>query len=137
MKRLFLLLFLFAGATVFAQEGVNFSGNSMTTKEMPPVWPGCEETAKSKKSCFQEKLTMHLKSNYKYPKGADGKIIRGKSTVSFVINEKGLPEIIKVEGPSRELNEEAKRIILAIPKMQPGEVAGKPTAIKYKVPFTF
>lgn len=137
MKRLFVILFLFAGATSFAQEGVNISKNTVTTKEVPPVWPGCEETAKTKKACFQEKLTQHLKANYKYPKDANGNIIRGKSIVSFLINEEGKPVISKVEGEHEALNKEAKRIILAIPQMTPGEVAGKPTAIKYKVPFTF
>ncbi|WP_029037861.1 energy transducer TonB [Salinimicrobium xinjiangense] len=137
MKNLFLIVFLFAGATVFAQDGVNFSGNTMTTKETPPVWPGCEQSEKSKKACFQEKLVQHLKENYKFPKDADGKIIRGKSVVSFIINKEGQPEITKVEGPRKELNDEAKRIILSIPKMQPGELAGKPVAVSYKVPFTF
>lgn len=137
MKKLILLLFLFAGATVFAQDGVKISGNTMTTKEMPPVWPGCEKTEKSKKACFQEKLTQHLKANYKFPKDASGKHLRGKSIVSFVINEEGKPEIIKVEGSQTALNEEAKRIILSIPRMKPGELAGKPIQVKYKVPFTF
>lgn len=137
MKNLFLLLFLFAGATVFAQDGVNFSGNTMTTKETPPVWPGCEESTISTKACFQEMLTQHLKASYKFPKDADGKIIRGRSVVSFIINEEGKPVITKVEGEKAELNAEAKRIILSIPKMKPGELAGKPTAVKYKVPFTF
>lgn len=137
MKKIFLILFLFAGASVFAQEGVKVSGNTLTTKEIPPVWPGCEETAKSKVACFQEKLVQHITANYNYPKDANGKIIRGNSVVSFVINKEGLPEIKKVEGPRKELNEEAKRIILSIPQMTPGQLAGKPIAIKYKVPFTF
>jgi periplasmic protein TonB len=136
-KLTFIIIFLFAGASVFAQDGVNFSGNTMTTKETPPVWPGCEETTKAKKACFQEKLTQHLKESYQFPKDVNGKFIRGKSVVSFIINEEGNPEIKKVEGPSKELNAEAKRIILSIPKMKPGELAGKPTAVSYKVPFTF
>lgn len=136
MKKLLLILFVFSSATSFAQEGVNFSKNTVTTKELPPVWPGCQET-KAKKTCFTEKLTEHLKANYRYPKDINGDIIRGKSIVSFEINAKGKPEITKVEGPHSELNEEAKRIILTIPQMTPGELAGKPTAIKYKVPFTF
>lgn len=137
MKKIFLILFLFAGATSFAQEGVNFSKNTMTTKEVPPVWPGCEDSKQSSKDCFKEKLTQHLKEHYKYARDAQGNIIRGRSVVSFVINEEGRPVITKVEGPEKALNEEAKKIILAIPKMTPGELAGKPTAIKYKVPFTF
>lgn len=137
MKKLFLIIFLFAGATVFAQEGVKVSGNTLTMKETPPVWPGCEETKESSKDCFTEKLTQHLKENYKFPRDAKGNFIRGKSIVSFVINKEGKPEITKIEGPQAALNEEAKRIILAIPPMKPGQIGGKPTAISYKVPFTF
>lgn len=137
MKKLFLMLFLFAGATVFAQEGVKVSGNTLTMKETPPVWPGCEETTEPSKDCFTQKLTQHLKENYKFPRDAKGNMIRGKSIVFFVINKEGKPEITKVEGPQKALNEEAKRIILAIPQMKPGQIAGKPTAVSYKVPFTF
>lgn len=120
-----------------AQEGVDVKGNTVSAREIAPVWPGCEGTEIQKKKCFQEKLVQHLKANYKFPKDSEGNFIRGKATVSFNINEKGEVEILAVEGPKKELNEEAKRIILAIPKMKPGELAGKPIAIKYKVPFTF
>lgn len=137
MKKLFFVALMFFAAAGNAQDGVNFSKNTITTKEVPPVWPGCEESSKSSKACFQEKLTEHLKANYRYPKDPEGNIIRGKAVVSFIINDEGKPVITKVEGPEKALNEEATKIILAIPKMTPGEVAGKPTAIKYKVPFTF
>ncbi|MFD2516406.1 energy transducer TonB [Salinimicrobium flavum] len=137
MKNVLIFAFLLLAAAGYSQEGVNFSKNTVTTKELPPVWPGCEETTKTSKACFHEKLTEHLKEHYRFPKDADGNIIRGRSVVSFIINEEGNPVITKVEGPKKELNEEAKRIILAIPRMTPGELAGKPTAIKYKVPFTF
>ena len=137
MKKLFLILFLFTAGAVSAQEGVKVSKNTLTTKETPPVWPGCEESTKTSKACFMEMLTRHLKENYKFPKDKAGNYIRGKAVVSFVINKEGKPEIIKVEGPKKELNEEAGRIISLIPTMTPGQLAGKPTEVSYKVPFTF
>lgn len=137
MKKLLFVLFIFTATTVFAQEGVSVSKNTLTTKQVPPVWPGCEEATEPSKTCFKEKLTRHLKDNYKFPKDAGGNYIRGKAVISFVINEEGKPVITRVEGPKKELNEEAKRIILAIPTMKPGQLAGKPTAVSYKVPFTF
>lgn len=136
MKKLILMLCLFSAGATFAQEGVNISNKTVTTKEIPPVWPGCEDAAVSK-ACFKEKLTQHLKTTYSFPKDANGNYIRGKAVVSFVINKEGKPVITKVEGPRKELNEEAKRIILAIPQMTPGQIAGKPTEVSYKVPFTF
>lgn len=137
MKKFLIILCLFTAGTSFAQEGVSVSENTLTTKEIPPIWPGCEETDKPSKVCFKEKLTQHLMDTYKFPKDANGKYIRGKAVVSFVIDKEGKPVVTKVEGPKKELNEEARRIILAIPQMKPGQLAGKPTEISYKVPFTF
>lgn len=137
MKKLFFVLFLFTAGSTFAQEGVSISKNTLTTRETPPIWPGCEEFSGASKDCFKQKLTQHLKENYKFPKDGGGNYIRGKAIVSFVINKEGNPVITKVEGPKKELNEEAKRIILSIPTMTPGQLAGKPTEVSYKVPFTF
>lgn len=137
MKNLFLFFLLFVGGASFAQEGVKVEGNTVTTREIAPVWPGCEGTEAEKKTCFREKLTEHLKAHYKFPKDKNGNFIRGKAVISFKINKEGKVEILSAEGPSKELNAEAKRIILAIPQMKPGQLAGKPIAVKYKVPFTF
>ncbi|UZH56182.1 energy transducer TonB [Salinimicrobium tongyeongense] len=137
MKKLFFVLFLFTAGTTFAQEGVSISKNRLTTKETPPVWPGCEDFSGPSKTCFKEKLTQHLRENYKFPKDEAGNYIRGKAIVSFVINKEGKPVVTKVEGPKKELNAEAKKIILAIPQMEPGQMAGKPVEVSYKVPFTF
>ena len=137
MKNLIFAAFFFVTAIGFAQEGVTAKGNTLTTREIAPVWPGCEGTEKEKKTCFNSKLVEHLKANYKYPKDANGDIVRGKAVVSFHINKEGKVEILNVEGPKPALNAEAKKIIMAIPEMKPGELAGKPIAVKYKVPFTF
>lgn len=137
MKKLVLLCFLLFAGMTYAQEGVTVKGNTVSMKDVPPVWPGCENSEKAPKACFQEKLVAHLKSNFKYPRDEKGQVVRGKAVVSFNINEEGKPEILSVEGPKKVLNEEAKKIILAIPQMTPGHRGGKPVAIKYKVPFTF
>lgn len=136
MKALLLTFFLFLGGIGFAQEDVKVTANTVTIKQTAPVWPGCEDAA-DQKTCFKQNLTKHLKENYKFPKDAQGNIIRGKAVVSFNVNEEGKVEILDVEGPEEKLNAEAERIILAIPRMKPGERAGKPVATKYKVPFTF
>jgi periplasmic protein TonB len=137
MKKILIAFLLLVGGSTFAQTGVKAEGNTLTTREIAPVWPGCEGSEATKKTCFKQKLVEHLKANYKYPRDADGKIIRGKAIVSFNINEEGKVEILSVKGAEKDLNAEAKRIILAIPVMTPGERAGKPVPIKYTVPFTF
>lgn len=137
MKKVFLAFFLFTSVAVFAQEGITVKGNTITSREIAPVWPGCEGTETEKSNCFNQKLVQHLKEHYKFPKDAKGNFIRGKAVISFNINKEGKVEIISAEGPKKELNEEAKRIIMLIPKMKPGERAGQPVPIKYTVPFTF
>lgn len=137
MKKVFLAFFLLISAAGIAQEGVTVKGNTITTREIAPVWPGCEGTEKDRKNCFNQNLVQHIKEHYKFMKDAKGNFIRGKAIVSFNINKEGKVEILSVEGPKKELNEEAKRIVLLIPQMKPGERAGKPVPIKYTVPFTF
>ena len=136
-KTLFILILLLTTVSTFAQEGVSVKGNKISSREIAPVWTGCEGSEKEKKECFNQKLVAHIKQHYKFPKDANGNYIRGKAVVSFNINEEGKVDILKVEGPEQALNEEAKRIISLIPKMKPGERAGKPVPIKYTTPFTF
>ncbi len=136
---LFLVCILFS-TTIFAQqEWGNVSKNQVTLKEIAPIWPGCEAGDAAKRdACFNQKLAAHISKNFKYPAEAYKKNEQGKVIVDFVINEKGLVEVNSVSGGSKELQDEAKRNILAIPPMsKPGMMGGKPRAIKMSVPFTF
>ena len=137
MKNLFFIGMLLVASCTYGQEEVTVAGNEVTTRETPPEWPGCASTDLDKRQCFQEKLVQHIKENYKFPRDSEGNYIRGRSIVSFEINKEGKVELLKVEGASKALNDEARKIILAIPPMKPGELAGKPIAVKYAVPFTF
>ncbi|MEP6260148.1 MAG: energy transducer TonB [Gillisia sp.] len=121
----------------FAQEGVTVKGNTISTKEIAPLWPGCEKSAEPSKDCFNKKLNEHIKANFKYPKDAKGNFIRGRSVLSFCIDEKGKVKDISAEGPHKAINEEAIRITKLFPDMKPGMRAGKPATIYYKMPFNF
>ena len=135
---IFILCFL-ASFSLFAQEewgGVN--KNTVTLKEVAPIWPGCEnEKGSSKSACFDNKLIQHIIKNFKYPMAEYKNNVQGKVIVEFIINEDGMVEVKKVTGATKALQEEAKRNILAIPKMKPGMMGGKFRAIKYTIPFTF
>ncbi len=133
-------IILFSSTTLLAQEEWgNMQGTTLTTKEIGPVWPGCESgDAATRSDCFDRKLVKHITQNFKYPPEAYKKNEQGKVLVEFIINEKGLVEIQKVSGGTKALQEEAKRNILSIPKMaKPGMLSGKPRAIKFTVPFNF
>ncbi len=140
MKNLFIAICLLFTTTIFAQqEWGDVQKNTVTLKEIGPVWPGCEAgNAAERDNCFNNKLTEHIVKNFKYPAEAYKKNEQGKVIVEFTINEKGLVEVQNVTGGTKALQEEAKRNIMAIPKMaKPGMMGGKPRKIKMTVPFTF
>jgi periplasmic protein TonB len=137
MKNLFLIAFLLISGITFSQENVKVSGNTITTKEVAPIWPGCEKSDLTPDDCFNKQLMQHIKENYKYPRDAKGGLIRGKTTLTFFINEKGGVSDVFATGPKKAINEEAIRIVKLFPKMKPGHRAGKPVSIKYTMPFNF
>lgn len=140
MKNIFFIaIIIFSSQTIFSQEWGSVKKNTLTIKEIAPVWPGCEAgTATERDNCFNAKLSAHVSKNFKYPAEAYKKNEQGKVIVEFIINEKGLVEVKKVSGGSKLLQDEAKRNIMAIPKMaKPGMLAGKPRSVSYTVPFNF
>lgn len=135
MKKLFLLLALIITFGVSAQEKWgNVDKNKVTMKEIAPVWPGCENKGND---CFDQKLQEHIQKNFKYPANAWKNNVQERIVITFVVDKNGLPVIKEVEGKNQELIDEAKRIIMAMPKVKPGMLAGKPTEIQYTVPFNF
>lgn len=138
MKNIFFIcLFGLFTFTSFSQEGVSVKGNSVSTKDIAPVWPGCESDPAPSKDCFNKKLNEHIKKNFKYPKNAKGDLIRGKTVLAFCIDETGKIKDIKAEGPHKEINAEAVRITKLFPVMQPGKRGGNAVSINYKMPFNF
>lgn len=135
MKNVLFIIALFVSFGVSAQEKWgDVEKNKVTMKEIAPVWPGCENKGND---CFDQKLQQHIQKNFKYPANAWKNNVQERIVIIFVIDKNGLPVIKEVEGKNQELIDEAKRIIMAIPKVKPGMLAGKPTEIQYTVPFNF
>ncbi|WP_310991310.1 energy transducer TonB [Aequorivita marina] len=140
MKNVLIILCILVSTTVFSQEEWgDVNKNKVTLKEIGPVWPGCENgSAAERDNCFNQKLATHISKNFKYPPEAYKNNVEGRVIVNFIINEKGLVEVQSTSGGTKALQKEAKRNIMAMPKMaKPGMMAGKPRAIKFTVPFTF
>jgi len=138
MKIITVFAVLLLSFTGISQEWGDVQKNNVTMKEIAPIWPGCENNDVAKRDvCFDQMLSKHIQKNFKYPANAWKDNVQGRIVVKFCINTKGEVDILAVEGENQELKEEAKRNILAIPKMKPGMYAGKPKAIEYTVPFTF
>ncbi|MAN59088.1 MAG: energy transducer TonB [Flavobacteriaceae bacterium] len=140
MKPILIIFFALLSTSVFAQEDWGkVDKNVLTLKEIAPIWPGCEKgSANERDNCFNSQLANHIAKNFKYPAKEYRNKVEGKVIVDFIINEEGMVEVRDVSGGTPALQAEAKRNILAIPKMvKPGMMGGKPRTIKYKVPFNF
>ena len=87
---------------------------------------------------FNGNLNQWLLLNMKYPVEAMNKKEQGKVIVQFIVSENGEvsePKIIRSVSPA--LDKEACRIVLAMPKWNPGKLKGKPVAVRYMLPISF
>lgn len=139
MKNVLIIACLLVSTLGFSQEWGSVNKNTVSMKEIAPIWPGCDaKRGAAINTCFKQKLAQHIGKNFKYPAEAYKKNDQGKVVVTFFVNEQGTIDIKSVTGGSPILQKEAKRNIGLIPKMKkPGMLAGKPRAIKYIVPITF
>ena len=103
-----------------------------------PIFPGCESVAKSqRRECFQEKMNKHIRKNFRYPEIAQEMGIQGRVYVQFVIAKDGSITSIRMRGPDKNLEKEAKRIISRLPKMTPGKQRGRAVRVHFRIPITF
>ncbi|WP_455082921.1 TonB family protein [Prevotella aurantiaca] len=87
---------------------------------------------------FNGNLNQWLLQNMKYPVEAMNKKEQGKVIVQFIVSKNGEvsePKIIRSVSPA--LDKEACRIVLAMPKWNPGKLKGKPVAVRFILPITF
>jgi TonB family protein len=85
-----------------------------------------------------EALGKFLGSNIKYPKTAREKGIQGRVICSFVIETDGsLSNIIVAKGISKELNDEAVRVLKQSPNWIPGTQNGRKVRVQYAVPISY
>lgn len=92
-----------------------------------PVFPGGEEA-----------LRNWLAENIRYPGEAKADSIQGKVYVTFIVDEQGKVTDSKLaRGASPALDEEALRVVNAMPAWKPGKHKGKEVKVSYTVPISF
>ena len=85
-----------------------------------------------------EGLMKYLQETIKYPAEAAKQGIEGRVIVQFVVGSDGTVGNVKLMRPVNPLlDQEALRVINAMPKWTPGKQDGKPVAVKYTLPVTF
>lgn len=95
--------------------------------EQNPAFPGGSQA-----------LRTYLSQNCKYPPEAKQKGIRGNVIVSFTVETDGsISEVVVLRPVHKLLNDEAVRVIQAMPKWIPGKINGKAVRVRREVPLNF
>lgn len=80
----------------------------------------------------------HVAKTTRYPRRAFNNNIQGRVLVEFIVETDGrVKEAYVIESVSRNLDEEAIRVILALDRFYPGFKDGKPVRVSYKQPIVF
>jgi TonB family protein len=114
--------------TVVEQKSADFDEDTpfVVVEEMP-IFPG-GDTA----------LLTYIANNTKYPELAKTNNVQGRVIARFcVTKEGGVDRVSILRGVSRELDNEALRVVQSLPAFKPGRQGGKPVAVWYMVPITF
>ncbi len=83
-------------------------------------------------------LRKHIAQSIKYPEIARENGIQGRVFVSFVVNQKGKVNNVKIaRGIDPALDKEAVRVIENLPDFAPGKQRGKAVKVSYTVPINF
>lgn len=121
---------------------LNSNSNEMTFKtlDQAPIFPGCEDygTLEDLKTCFSKSISTHIASNFNTKLGDDLNLVgMQKIMVTFKVSTSGEINDVKVRAPHNVLAEEAKRVVKALPKLQPGMHNGKTVTVPYTLPIVF
>ena len=106
----------------------NADGVYQIVEEMPR-FPGGEQ-----------KLMEYIKSNLNYPEKYKDAKAEYRCFISFVVSEDGSVTNVEMRKPipsKDDLNNEAMRVVKAMPKWEPGKMDGKPVKVHYMLPVTF
>jgi protein TonB len=113
--------------TAMAQNKKTSNDKVFEKVEDMPEFPGGEQA-----------MMDFVSKNVVYPKEAQEKGISGRVMVSFIVEKDGSVNEVKiVRGIGGGCDEEAVRVVKAMPKWKPGKEKGKPVRVSYIMPIFF
>ena len=122
-----LAILLMVNTNAMAQNKKKANDKVLEKAEVMPEFPGGDQA-----------LFDFVSKNVVYPEEAKDKEIAGRVLVSFVVEKDGsIGEVKVVQGIGGGCDEEAVRVVKAMPKWKPGKDKGKPVRVSYVMPFTF
>jgi protein TonB len=98
-----------------------------TVVEQQPEFPG-----------GQSEMYKFLQKNMRYPSAASRANVSGRVFMSFVVNVDGsIQDVSVLKGLGFGCDEEAMRVVKAMPKWKPGKQSGRAVRVKYNLPINF
>lgn len=122
-----LALLLMANTNAMAQSKKVANDKVIEKAEVMPQFPGGDQA-----------MMKFVATNVQYPEEAKEKEISGRVLVGFIVEKDGSVNEVKiVRGIGGGCDEEAVRVVKAMPKWIPGKDKGKPVRVYYTLPLTF
>ena len=122
-----LAILLMVNTNAMAQNKKKANDKVLEKAEVMPEYPGGDQA-----------MMDFVAKNVQYPQEARDKEISGRVLVSFIVEKDGsIAEVKVVKGIGGGCDEEAVRVVKAMPKWKPGKDKGKPVRVSYMMPFTF
>lgn len=118
------------------EERTEFIESTFNEVDEVPIFPGCED-ATNKRDCFNKMMQKHIRKNFHYPEAAQEAGIQGRVSVLLTVDKEGNIDNLRMRGPNKSLEEEAERIIMRLPKMEPGKQKGVAANVIYSIPISF
>ena len=118
---------LMVNTNAMAQNKKKANDKVLEKAEVMPEYPGGDQA-----------MMDFVAKNVQYPQEARDKEISGRVLVSFIVEKDGsIADVKVVKGIGGGCDEEAVRVVKAMPKWKPGKDKGKPVRVSYMMPFTF
>ena len=108
--------------------------------ENVPIYPGCESAGNNnaKKACMSEKISKFVNKKFNRDLAGDlGLEGRQRISVQFKIDKNGNVVGVRARAPHPRLEQEAVKVVSALPKMIPGKQRGKAVGVLYALPIVF
>ena len=122
-----LALLLMVNTNAMAQNKKAANDKVLEKAEVMPEFPGGEQA-----------MMKFVSENVQYPEKAKEKEISGRVLVGFIVEKDGSVNEVKiVRGIGGGCDEEAVRVVKAMPKWKPGKEKGKPVRVSYMMPIFF
>lgn len=122
-----LAILLMVNTNAMAQNKKAANDKVLEKAEVMPEFPGGDQA-----------MMDFVAKNVQYPQEARDKEISGRVLVGFIVEKDGsIGDVKVVKGIGGGCDEEAVRVVKAMPKWKPGKDKGKPVRVSYVMPFTF